>query len=128
MKHSQGFLMLGVTQPFLCFWVNLVFVSSPSRIFISTPFGFFDVSPVEKPLSGLTPHSFLTPVTQAVPSTKQSPPLHQGTETGCFLHHASNFWIETCLSKCQNVLRLIAFSLSIATCILVHWWVLPLQW
>ena len=32
MKHSQGFLMLEVTQPLLCFWVNLVFVSSPTII------------------------------------------------------------------------------------------------
>ena len=30
MKHSQGILMLEVTQPVLCFWVNLVFVSSPT--------------------------------------------------------------------------------------------------
>ena len=36
---------------------------------MSTPFYFFDVSPVEKVLSGLTPHTFLTPVSQAVPST-----------------------------------------------------------
>ena len=30
MKHSQGILMLEVTQPLLCFWINLVFVSSPT--------------------------------------------------------------------------------------------------
>ena len=36
---------------------------------MSTPFYFFDVSPVEKLLSGLTPHTFLTTVSQAVPST-----------------------------------------------------------
>ena len=32
MKHSQGFLMLTVTQPLLCFWVSLVLVSSPTII------------------------------------------------------------------------------------------------
>ena len=36
---------------------------------MATPFHFFDVSPVEKLLSGLTPHTFLTTVSQAVPST-----------------------------------------------------------
>ena len=34
-----------------------------------TPFYFFDASPVEKLLSGLTRHTFLTPVSQVVPST-----------------------------------------------------------
>ena len=36
---------------------------------MSTPFYFFDVSPVEKLLLGLTPHTFLTTVSQAVPTT-----------------------------------------------------------
>ena len=43
---------------------------------MSTPFYFFDVSPVEKLLSGLTPHTFLTTVSQAAPSTTV---LRQGT-------------------------------------------------
>ena len=36
---------------------------------MSTPFYFFDVSPVEKLLLGLTSHTFLTTVSQAVPTT-----------------------------------------------------------
>ena len=44
--------MLKVIQSVLWFWINLVFVTSLSRIFISTPFGFLDACPVEKLLSG----------------------------------------------------------------------------
>ena len=54
MKHSQGFLMLKVTHPPLCFWVNLVFVSSLRWVFIPSPIDFLDASPVEKILPGLT--------------------------------------------------------------------------
>ena len=32
MKYSQGFLMLGVTQLLLCFWVSLVFIGSPAVV------------------------------------------------------------------------------------------------
>ena len=45
--------------------------------------------------------------------SESSSPFHHGTETGCFLYHFSNVWIETYLSECQNVLRLCAFPLSI---------------
>ena len=48
-----AFWHLKVTQPLLCYSVNLAFVSSPSRIFISSPIGFH-ASPVEKLLPGLT--------------------------------------------------------------------------
>ena len=60
MKHSQDFLMFKVTQPILCFWVNLVLVT--------TLLYFFNVSPMEKLISALTPHTFFTSVSQAVPS------------------------------------------------------------
>ena len=42
------FTRLFDTQPQLCFWVNLVFVSSPQWIFISSPINFLDASLVEK--------------------------------------------------------------------------------
>ena len=66
-----AFWHLKVTQPLLCYSVNLAFVSSPSRIFISSPIGFH-ASPVEKLLPGLTTEKFedfiCSPVTQAVPT------------------------------------------------------------
>ena len=73
--------------------------------FISTPFYFFDVSPVEKLLSGLTPHTF------SPQWVKQSlPPWYWDR---VLLYHFSNVWIETYLSECQYILRLCAFPLSI---------------
>ena len=73
---------------------------------MSTPFYFFDVSPVEKILSGLTPHTFLITVSQAVPSTTV---LRQGAFYIIFLFQSKH------IDECHfiNVLRLCAFPLSI---------------
>ena len=54
---------------------------------MSAPFYFFDVSPVEKLLSGLIPHTFLTPVSQAVPFTMV-------LRYGAFYIIFSNVWIH----------------------------------
>ena len=57
---------LKVTQPFMCFWLNQVylflsqiniFINSPRWIFISSPVGFV-ISPLENLLLGLTPEKF----------------------------------------------------------------------
>ena len=58
-----------VTQPVLFFWVNLVFISSPFWVFISSPIGFVDASPVEKLI---TPENFgqfyISSLNQAFPT------------------------------------------------------------
>ena len=59
MKYWQSLLILMVTQPLLCCWVNLIFVSSPHWIFISTMTVFLNGSPMEELLIGLTPESFV---------------------------------------------------------------------
>ena len=78
---------LKVTQPFVCFWLNKVymflsqsniFINSPRWIFISFPVGFV-ISPVENLLLGLTPEKFWK--FGIFPGESSS--HHRGTETGC---------------------------------------------
>lgn len=72
-----AFWYLKVTQPLLCFWVNLVFVSSHAWVFMSWRIGFH-ASLVKKLNPGLTRKLFeslkFSPMTQAV---------HGVTKTGC---------------------------------------------
>lgn len=91
------------TQPFMCFWVNQVymfssqrniFVSSPRCIFISSPVDFvisqvgFLISLVENLLVGLTPENFWK--IYIFPKESSSP--HWGTETGCDYHFTESEW------------------------------------
>ena len=78
-----------ITQLFLYFWVNQVymllrqrniFVSSPRWVFISSPVGFF-ISPVENLLQGLTPEKVWK--FDIFPSGLSSP--HWATETRCYI-------------------------------------------
>ena len=92
---------LKVTQPFMCFWLNQVylflsqiniFINSPRWIFISSPVGFvvssldFLISPVENLLLGLTPEKFWK--FDIFPGESSSP--YRGTETGCIQLLLSN--------------------------------------
>ena len=71
---------------------------------MSTPFYFFDVSPVEKLLSGLTSsHTFLTPVSQAVPSTMV---LRQGASYIIFLTFESKHIYQNVKMYSASVLSL----------------------
>ena len=82
------FWHLKVTQPFICFRVNQVyvvllsqsniFISSPRWIFISSPVGFL-ISLVENLLLRLTPEKFWK--FGIFPSESSCP--YRGSETGC---------------------------------------------
>ena len=82
MQYFIRFLVhLKITQPFLCFWVNRVFVflikrniSSPRWIFISCPVGFV-VFLVENLL-----RKIFQKIWQFSYDSRSS---HQGTDTGC---------------------------------------------
>ena len=72
-KYSQSFLTSKGSQAIYIFWgVSLVFVTLPHWIFAQSPFGFLDLSTVEKLLPDLNLEKFwkfsFFPWSQAVPT------------------------------------------------------------
>ena len=78
MKYTQSFLAVKGYSATSMFWVNLIFVSSPRWIFISSPNGFIDSSQVDKLLPGLN----LENLWKYYIFYGESSSSHRGTKTG----------------------------------------------